>query len=737
MKQTKITWITGITVTTAQRQTLSRRTFIKGGLAASAGLMIGFYIPYGSSRANNNGPFAPNAWIRIDKEGQVTIVCGKSEMGQGTLTAMSMLVADELEADWSKIRVEQALADPAYSNPYFRRGSQSTSASSSIRGSMMRWRGAGAAVREMLVATAAKGWRVSAQQCVAKEGVVSHPSSGRKMTYGQLADNAADLPVPQEPRLKSPDQFRLIGKSIPRLDIPAKVSGRAVFGIDVKIPGMLIATVAKCPVFGGKPARFDATRAKAVRGVRHVVQISSGIAVVADNYWVAKQGAAALDITWDEGSLAKLSSEEISRTYKAAAKSSGVLARSDGDATNALASASKTIEAVYEMPFLAHATMEPMNCTADVRQDECTVWVPTQSQTGSQRAAARITGLPDEKVKVHTTFLGGGFGRRGRTDFVTDAVETSKAVNAPVKVVWSREDDVQHDFYRQANYHVLQAALDNSGDPHAWTHRIVGPSILAQLFQGRGRRGRSWSRRVDRTSVAGAADLPYAFPNIEVSYVMKDLGIPVGFWRSVGASYNAFVTESFMDELAALSGKDPYEFRRHHLVDSPRLKGVLELAAAKAGWGKPLPQGRYRGIAVCFSYGSYCAEVAEVSVSPVGKVRVHRVVCAIDCGVTVNPDTIKAQMEGGIVYGLTAAFYGNIEIENGRVKQSNFHDYPMLRINEMPVIEVYIMQSKEDPGGIGEPAVPPIAPAVTNAVFAGTGKRIRSLPIRPEDLIKA
>ncbi len=719
-----------------QGATFSRRTFIKGSLAAGAGLMIGFYIPYGSSRAKTDGPFAPNAWIRIDKDSQVTIVCGKSEMGQGTLTAMSMLVADELEADWRKIRVEQALADPAYGNSYFRRGSQSTSASSSIRGSMMRWRGAGAAAREMLIAAAAKEWDVPAQQCVAKEGVVSHRSSGRKLTYGQLANNAASLSVPQEPRLKSPDQFSLIGKSIPRLDTPAKVRGQAVFGIDVKLPGMLIATVAKCPVFGGKPVSFDATRAKAIKGVRHVVQISSGIAVVADNYWVAKQGAAALDITWDEGSRANVSSEEISRTYKEAAKNPGVSARSDGDATKALSNSSKTIEAHYEMPFLAHATMEPMNCTADVRNDECVVWVPTQSQTGSQRTAARITGLPQEKVKVHTTFLGGGFGRRGRTDFVRDAVETSKAVNAPVKVLWSREDDIQHDFYRQANYHVFRSALDDSGNPIAWAHRIVGPSIFAQMSQRRGRGGRRWSRRIDRTSVSGAADLPYAIPNIEVDYVMKDLGIPVSFWRSVGSSYNAFVTESFLDELAAAAGKDPYEFRRRLLVDSPRHKGVLELAATKTGWGKPLPQGRHRGIAVCFSYGSYCAEVAEVSVAPDGKVRVHRVVCAIDCGVTVNPDTIKAQMEGGIVYGLTAALYGDIKIEKGRVQQSNFHDYPLLRINEMPVIEVHIMPSDEEPGGIGEPAVPPIAPAVTNAVFAGTGKRIRSLPIRAAELRK-
>ena len=565
-----------------ERATLSRRTFIKASLAAGAGLMIGFYIPPGRSRAQATGNFAPNAWIRIDRNGQVTIVCGKSEMGQGILTAMPMLVADELEADWTKIRVEQALADLAHGNPFMNRGRQNTSASSSIRGSMTRWREAGAAAREVLIAAAAKEWGVSAQQCLAKEGVVSHSPSGKKLTYGELADKAAQLPVPQQPRLKSPDQFRLIGKAIPRLDTPAKVTGRAVFGIDVQLPGMLIATVAKCPVFGGKPVRFDATRAKAIKGVRHVVQISSGIAVVADNYWTAKQGTATLDITWDEGSKAKLSSEEITRTYQAAAKNPGGSALRIGDTTKALASSSKVIEAVYQMPFLAHATMEPMNCTANVRKDGCEVWVPTQNQTGAQRTAARISGLPDEKVKVHTTFLGGGFGRRGRTDFVTDAVETSKAVSAPVKVVWSREDDIQHGFYRQANYHVFRAAVNDSGDPLAWAHRIVGPSILAQLFQSRGRRATRWGRRVDPTSVSGAANLPYAIPNIEVDYVMKDLGVPVGFWRSVGSSYNAFVTESFIDELAAGAGKDPYEFRRRLLLDSPRHKGVLELAATKA-----------------------------------------------------------------------------------------------------------------------------------------------------------
>ncbi|MCI0529503.1 MAG: xanthine dehydrogenase family protein molybdopterin-binding subunit, partial [Nitrospira sp.] len=476
---------------------------------------------------------------------------------------------------------------------------------------------------------------------------------------------------------------------------------------------------------------YDATKAKAIQGVRDVVQISSGIAVVAEGYWPATQGLKALEVQWDEGPNARQSSADITTVFKTLAEQPGAPARHEGDAEQALGKAAKKLEAVYEVPFLAHATMEPMNCTAHARSDGCDIWAPTQAQTLTQLTTAKITGLPPEAVKVHTTLLGGGFGRRFEVDFVADAVEVSKAVGVPIKAIWSREDDMQHDFYRPTAYNRLSAGLDEQGIPIAWTHRIVGPSILARAFPGAIQNG------IDSSSVEGAADIPYTVSNIHVDYIMKDTGVPVGFWRSVGHSQNAFIRECFLDEVAAAAGKDPYEFRRQLLDKKPRHKAVLELAAAKAGWGQPLPEGRYRGIAVEESFGSFVAEVAEVSVGKDGQVRVHRVVAAMDCGRFVNPDTIEAQVQSAIVYGLTAALKGEITIENGRVKQSNFHDYEMLRIDEMPVVEVHIMPSNEPPGGVGEPGTPPIAPAVVNAIFAATGKRVRKLPIRAEELKKA
>ena len=708
---------------------VSRRTLLKGGLALGAGLAIGFEIPAGrGARAQN--VFAPNAWVRIDRDGIVTVLNEKSEMGQGTLTTMAMIVADELDADWSKVKIEQAPADPVYGNPIIG-NQQTTVGSSSIRGSMMIWRKAGAAAREMLIAAAAKKWGVSADEVYADQGAVYHRPSGRKLTYGELVDEAAQLPVPQNPRLKTRDQFKLIGKNIPRRDTPDKVTGRAMFGIDTVLPDMLVATVQRCPVFGGTVQRFDASRAKAVKGVKDVIQVSGGVGVVATGYWAAKRGREALQVTWDEGPNAGLTSAEISRGYAELAKQPGKVARHDGDPDRTLREAPKTLDAVYAVPFLAHATMEPMNCTAHVQTDRCDVYVPTQNQTLAQARAMQITGLPREKVFVHTTLLGGGFGRRSETDFVADAVELSKAVGAPVKVIWSREDDMQHDVYRPATYNVLHAGVDTSGTPTTWTHRIVGPSLLIPRKRPLPPNG------VDPTAVEGAVNMPYAIPNIDVEWIFKDYGIPVGFWRSVGASQNAFIVESFIDELAHAARKDPFEYRRTLLSKSPLHRGVLEKAAKEAGWGTRLPRGRARGIAVAFSYGSYAAEVAEVSLSPDGKVRVHRVVCAIDTGFAANPGQIKAQAEGGVIYGLTAVLYGAITIDKGRVVQSNFNDYPMLRINETPTIEVHVLESGDFVGGAGEPGVPPIAPAVCNAIYVLTGKRIRELPVRPEELKRA
>ena len=708
---------------------LSRRTVLKGGLALGAGLTVGFHAPAGRLSAQAQ-VFAPNAWVRIDRDGLVTIISGQSEMGQGTLTTLGMIVADELEADWSRVKIEQGGTNPVFGNPNMR-GAQITVGSRSIRDHVGTWRRAGAAAREMLMGAAAKKWGVPVDEVYGEQGMVYHRPTGRKFTYGELVDEAAQQPVPQNPKLKTKDQFKLIGKNVPRRDTPDKVTGRAMFGIDTIVPGMLVATVQRCPVFGGKVKSFDATRAKAVKGVSGVIQVTGGIGVVADTYWHARRGREALQITWDEGPNANLTSAEISRTYAQLATQPGKVARRDGDPAKALGEAARKLEAVYEVPFLAHATMEPMNCTAHVQADRCDVWVATQNQTGTQARAMQITGLPREKVLVHTTFLGGGFGRRAETDFVADAVELSKAVGAPVKVIWSREDDMQHDFYRPATYNVFRAGLDASGVPTAWTHRIVGPSLFIP------RRMQLPPNGIDPSAVEGAANQPYAFPNFEVDWIYKDFGVPVGFWRSVGASQNAFIVESFIDELAHAAKKDPFEYRRDLLGKSPKHKGVLERVAKEAGWGTPLPPGRARGIAVALSYGSYAAEVAEVSLTPDGKVKVYRVVCAVDTGFAANPGQIKAQMEGGIVYALTAALYGEITIDRGRVVQSNFHDYPMLRIDETPRVEVHVMESGDFVGGAGEPGVPPLAPAVTNALYALTGKRVRTLPIRAEALKRA
>jgi isoquinoline 1-oxidoreductase beta subunit len=700
---------------------MERRAFLQTAGGLGAGLVIGFRIP-ARGEQQQAAPFAPNAWLRISPDDSVLVIVDRSEMGQGVATSLPMLLAEELEADWSKVQIEFAPADKAYINPLF--GLQGTGGSSSVRAAWTPLRKAGAAAREMLIAAAAQRWNVKATECRAERGAVVHTKKKLRLRYGQLAARAATLPVPADVPLKDPKTWTIAGKPTKRLDAAVKTNGRAKFGIDTWVPGLRVAVVARSPVFGGKVKSFDATAAKAVEGVRNVVQISSGIAVVATGYWPAKVGRDALKIEWEEGPVASVSSAGISQMFaERAAQPTAAVAKHVGDPEGGLGGAASKVEADYEMPFLAHTTMEPMNATAHVRPDGVDIWAPTQFQTGAQGIGAAIGGVPPEQVKIHTTYLGGGFGRRFELDFIQEALETSKAVGTPVKVIWSREDDVRNGQYRPANFHRMRAGLSADGKPVAWSHRIVAPSIMARVFPNTVQNG------LDGEAVEGGVEVPYTVANLHVDYVLTDTGIPVGFWRSVNNSFNGFAVETFIDECAAAAKTDPYEYRRALLANAPRHRGVLELAATKAGWGTPPPAGRARGIAVFKSFESFVAQVAEVSVSTAGEVRVHRVVCAVDCGMYVNPQTIEAQMQGAIVYGLTAALKGEITIDKGRVQQGNFDDYQMLRMNEMPVVEVYIVPSNDAPGGVGEPGTPPIGPAVGNAIFALTGKRIRKLPI--------
>jgi len=716
---------------------LSRRAFFKTSGFAGGALVLGVYLPELSRRADAAEPaastFVPNAWIRIGTDDSVTVIVNHSEMGQGPYTSFPMIVADELEADWSKIRVEPAPVDPAYNHMLF--GIQMTGGSTSTWTEYERLRKAGAATRQMLISAAAETWSVEPASCRAENGQIIHADSQRRLSFGKLVEKASRLTPPQNPMLKDRKDFKFIGKPTKRLDTPDKTNGKAMFGLDVTVPGMLVAVVARSPVFGGKVKSFNADRAKAVPGVRHIIQIERGIAVVADGFWSAKRAREALQIVWDEGAFAKLDSRTQGEQYAKLARQPGAVAKKEGDATGTLGNAAKKFEAVYEMPYLAHATMEPMNCVADVRADSCEVWVGTQFQTVDRDAAAKEAGLKPEQVKLHTMLCGGGFGRRAVPDshFVREAVQISKAVQKPVKVIWTREDDMQGGWYRPRAYHSLSAGLDADGKPVAWQLRVVCQSLVV----GTPFEKHIMKEGVDDTAVEGAKDLPYDIPNLFVDWQQAPTGVPVLWWRSVGHTHTAFVVETFMDELAHAAGKDPFEFRRELLGKHPRHKRVLETVAEKAGWGKPLPDGRGRGIALHESFESFVAHVAEVSVSKEGALRVHRIVAAIDCGPTVNPATIHAQLEGGAVFGLTAALYGEITFENGRVKQRNFHDYPMLRMHEMPVVETHIVASEEKMGGVGEPGVPCVAPAVANAIFAITGQRIRRLPIRAEDLRRA
>jgi isoquinoline 1-oxidoreductase beta subunit len=629
------------------------------------------------------------------------------------------------------VRVEAAPVGPAYNHTGF--GTQLTGGSTSVASEWQRLRTVGAAAREMLIAAAADRWNVNKSSCRAEKGVVIH-ASGKRLSYGQLAEKAALMPVPKKVRLKDPVSFTLLGKPTLRLDTPQKINGKAIFGIDVRTPGVLTALVARCPVFGGKVKSFDATKAKSLPGVREIVQVETGVAVAADDFWSAKKGRDALQIVWDEGPSAGLSTEWMRDQYMKLAKTPGTVARKVGDPGAAMPKASRQLTAEYEVPYLAHAMMEPINCLVDLKKDSCDIWTGTQAQTLDRDAAAKVLGFKPEQIQIHTTFLGGGFGRRANpnSDFVKEAVQVAKAIEKPVRVLWTREDDMKGGYYRPMWYDRLMAGLDTQGNLIAWKHTIVGQSILAGTLFEKG----MVKNGLDETSVEGAADTPYGIPNILVDLHSPRVAVPVQWWRSVGHSHTAFVVESFIDEAAHTAGKDPYGFRRSLLSGNRRHRAVLELAAAKAGWGTTLPAGRARGIAVHKSFGTSVAEVAEVSVSPGGEVRVHRVVCAVDCGRVVNPDTVEAQMESGIVFGLSAALYGAITLKNGRVEQGNFSDYPVLRMDAMPVIEVHIVPSREAPSGTGEPGTPPIAPAVTNAIFTLTGKRVRRLPIDSEELKK-
>ncbi len=711
---------------------LSRRQFLRAGSAAGGGLLLGFHLPFaGEAEAAGADTFAPNGFIRIGDDGQIVLIMPYVEMGQGTYTSIPMLIAEELEVDLKQVRLEPAPPnEKLYANPLI--GVQATGNSNAIRGAWQPLRQAGATARTMLVAAAAQRWGVDPSSCRAQSGEVLHAPTGKKIKYGALAADAARMPVPENVALKPAKDFKLIGKSEKRLDAPAKVNGTAVYGIDVRPPGVKFATLAQSPVFGGRVKNVDDTAAKAVNGVRQIVRLDDCVAVVADHMGAAKKGLAALKIEWDEGPLAKLTTDQVGAELEKAVLNPGPVAQNLGDVDKALASAVTKVEATYQVPFLAHAAMEPMNCTVHVRQDGCEVWVGNQAIARCQAAAAKVLGLPLDKVVLHNHLIGGGFGRRLESDGVARAVQIAQQVDGPVKVVWTREEDIQHDMYRPYFFDRLSAGLDGRGKPIAWNHRFAGSSIIARWLPP------GFNNGLDPDTTEGAIDLVYALPNFHVEYVRAEPpGIPTAFWRSVGPSHNVFVTESFIDELAAAAKQDPVAYRRALLDKSPRAKTVLDLVAEKAGWGKPLPARSGRGVALQFVFGTYMAQVAEVEVAMDGAVRVRRVVCAVDCGTVINPDTVRAQIQGAIVFGITCALYGEITLKDGRVEQSNFHNYQMLRMSQAPAIEVYIVQSSLPPGGMGEAGTSAIVPAVTNAIFAATGKRLRKPPVDPAALKQA
>jgi len=707
---------------------LSRRRFLSVSAAVGGGLLIGFTTgpSIGTADAAQNvasPPFTPNAFVRIGADGQIVLTMPYVEMGQGTYTSIPMLIAEELEVSLSQVRVEHAPPDEKlYANPLL--GVQATGNSNAVRGAWQPLRQAGATARTMLVSAAAKRWNVDPASCRALSGVVIHAPTGRKLKYGDLAADAARMPVPANVALKRPEDFKLIGTPAKRLDTPSKVNGTAIYGIDARPPGVKIATLAQSPVFGGRVKSVDDAKAKAVKGVRQIVRLDDAVAVVADHMGAAKKGLAALVIEWDDGPHANLDTRQIVAELEKATLKSGAVAQNIGDADKALAGAATKVEAIYQVPFLAHATMEPMNCTVHVRKDGCEIWVGNQALARVQATAAKTTGLALDKVVVHNHLIGGGFGRRLEIDGVTRAVQIAMQVEGPVKVVWTREEDIQHDMYRPCFFDRLSAGLDGNGMPVAWNNRFAGSSIIARWLPP------GFNNGLDPDTTEGAIDLVYALPNVHVEYVrVEPPDIPTAFWRSVGPSHNVFVTESFIDELAVAAKQDPVAYRRALLDKSPRAKAVLELAAEKAGWGRPLPERVGRGVSVQFVFATYLAQVAEVEVAKDGAVRVRRVVCAVDCGTVVNPDTVRAQIQSAVIFGITAALHGEITLKGGRVEQSNFHDYQMLRMSETPAIEVYIVDSSEPPGGMGEAGTSAITPAVTNAIHAATGMRVRKLPV--------
>jgi isoquinoline 1-oxidoreductase beta subunit len=727
--------------------TISRRKFVVASATAGAGLLIGVRFPSGllhaqeSEKAKKKTPPNPfDAYIHVKPDGKISLIVAKSEMGQGIKTGLAMILAEEAEVDFNSVSVEQAETRP---DIYEHMG---TGGSGSTMENFTPLRRAGATVRELMITAAAQKWNVPKKDCEAKKGTVVHEDSGRNATYGELVTAARKLPIPDPDKveLKDESEFQLIGHATPRVDIPSKVNGSAGFGIDVRVPEMLFAVVARCPTFGGKPAKVDVAKAKATPGVRNVFEIpalgvdmftAGGVVVVADSTWSAMKGRDALQITWDNGKAASESTAALRESLRAGAEKRGKSVRNDGDVDAEIAKSAKRVEAVYEVPFLAHATMEPMNITVHARVGEAEVWAPTQSPDWVQRTVAKILALDPKKVVVHTTLMGGGFGRRYTADYPAEAAQIAKVVGKPVQLVWSREDDLTHDFYRPAACHVMRGAVDASGWPAAWSHTIASTAIAAWWNEpGKG--------SVEESEVGGAKQMPYAIPNMRLEYNAVASSVPPLWWRSVEHSFNGFVVESFIDELAASAGKDPVEYRKSLLVkpanwkprfdddvDPARLRGVLELAAEKSGWGTPLPKGRGRGIASYASFGSYFAEVAEVTVSG-NNFKIDRIVAAVDCGQIVNPESVRSQAEGAIIYGLSAALKNEITIKNGAVEQTNFDGYDPIRISEAPRIEVYLTKSKEDPGGMGEPALPPAAPAVANAIFAASGQRVRKMPLQ-------